>query len=109
MSYYVYHYISSHNFFTELNFFVKSTGSLLSFSLMCLNGGMVYNIYEIFSLSNTKVKTNFEQSMSLISEGNNSYVSNENFKIEPVTDTLSKLNTHKNIIVISMESLENHF
>lgn len=106
MAYYVYHYISSHNFFTELNFFVKSTGSLLSFSLMCLNGGMVYNIYEIFSLSNTKVKTNFEQSMSLISEGNNSYVSNENFKIEPVTDTLSKLNTHKNIIVISMESLE---
>jgi hypothetical protein len=100
-------YISSHQYVISLRIYIRAGIPILCFVPLCLQNGIFYNILEIYKLENTHVNNNFNQSINTISGSKKKYVISTDLKIEE--DSLISIDEpkqKKNIIVISMESLE---
>lgn len=108
MAYTIYR-ISILSFMSELNTYIKISSLFFLGVLMCIDGGVFSKLYEIYSLTNTVTNKNFGQTLNTIGNTNTKYITSENIEVNENNveqDSIGNKKKQKNIIVISIESLE---
>lgn len=89
-------------FIINTHYIIKAVLILIFLLIMSTHESIFSNIYHIIKLKNTTVSTNFEDSVKSINGSKEVFSKLNNIQITQKTDSVKT----KNIIVISMESLE---
>ena len=103
---FIYHYVSKNHYLLKISLKIRLGFVAICLISMVTKEGIIHNIYEIYKLKNAVVNANFQESLKSLSSNNNLYISSDSIKIQHNLDTNNVVSKPKNIIVISMESLE---